>query len=158
MKAVKYWKLVAGTPQLGGPQVGWYAERWRPSDVFPNNVKNPLPQLLRTPSKFDDFILISVGPGNSTGGIVTPRPNSQFVADVRAQANYNDDDFYYYLALRAYFLATRDANDNRLWDFDLRNRTRKAEAKALAPAGLNLLPDGTDGYGPLIYLPNENGV
>jgi prepilin-type N-terminal cleavage/methylation domain-containing protein len=164
-KAVAYWTLVAAATTQGGlglPEIGFYAERWRPTEQFPNNKVNPLSQIKQIPPpKYDDFVLISVGPQGSTGGLVTPPPNSRFIADLTA-ASVAEEDVYYYLALRAYYLATRDANENGLWDFDFRNRTRQKEA---APGSysafgqdLNLLPDGTNGGGPLIYLPNSNGL
>jgi prepilin-type N-terminal cleavage/methylation domain-containing protein len=153
-KAVKYWTMVGSNENggLGFPEIGHYAERWRPNEQFPAGKVNPLSQLKQPfpPAKYDDFVLIGVGPGNSTGGLVTPPPNSRFLADLTT-AGVAEEDVYYYLALRTYYLATRDINNNGLWDFDYRNRSRKNEDPSM------LLPDGSKLYGPLIYLPNNTG-
>jgi hypothetical protein len=73
-------------------------------------------------------------------------------------------DQYHILALRAFFLATRDMDDdehqpgidmlgNGKFDFDYRNRTRGTDGKPGSYKIPNLykLPDGTGGAGPGIY-------
>jgi len=139
---------------------GTNALRWDYNDTFADG-KNPLNDLRFPPPRYDDFILISAGPGQDTGGIVTPmRAENGRLVDYTSQflANVNKFDYYHVLALRAYYLATRDLNQNGLLDFDFRNRTRSGEAKPASYSGVgdNLLPNGTNGYGPLIYMPNAS--
>ena len=136
-----YWDLAQTDPHAG-----WYAERWA---QLPNpNSRNDVTALKFPPSRYDDFVLMSVGPGNSTGGILTP-PQS-FMNDL--EANVAKEDWYHVLALRAYFLALRDANDNGMLDFDYNARKQgEGKAESYAIPGLHLLPDGTAGHGPVIY-------
>ncbi len=161
---------------------GGNATRWNSDETFPtdpndpNASKNPLKQLRFPPNRYDDFLLISVGPAADTGGIVTPmRVENGNVIDYSLEflANVNKFDWYHVLALRAYYLATRDINGNHmqgngLLDFDFRNRTRSGEAKPESysqcklwdnttnlPGELCHLPNGTNGAGPLIYMPNK---
>ena len=164
-KAEQYWRYrVAATS--GRLLEGANALRWLPNESFVPD-SNPLADLNGKfpPSKYDDFVLISVGPGNNTGHILTP-PQS-FLNDLQA---VQPGDRYYILALRAFFLATRDMSDNEenpgvdtegngKWDFDYRNRTRGVDGKATSykDPKLALLPDGTAGQGPLIYQCNAAG-
>lgn len=143
----QYYYTVA--KDLNRPQDGWYATHWLPNEVMPGGKPNPLTKLRFPPSKYDDFVLISVGPQNNTGGILTAP--ASFMADLNA--NVAPENHYLVLALRAYFLATRDMNGNDQLDFDFRNRTRGGEGKAAAypTPNMNLLPDGTSGPGPIIY-------
>ncbi|HOT49380.1 MAG TPA: type II secretion system protein [Candidatus Hydrogenedentes bacterium] len=141
---------------------GAHATRWDPNETFPNSPdpSNPLKKLSFPPIRYDDFILISVGPGGDTGGIVTPMRvsnNARIAYTEEFLANVNKFHWYHVLALRAYYLATRDINDNKMLDFDYRNRTRSGEANPAnySNPDLCLLPNGTNGYGPLIYMPNK---
>lgn len=61
---------------------------------------------------------------------------------------------YQALAMRAYYLATRDINENGVLDFDWYARTRQNEVQALLDYSGNaaLLPDGSRGAGPIIYV------
>ena len=101
------------------------------------------------PPRYDGFVLVSVGPGGNTGGLVVPPDENAFLAPV-----FNHTDDYNVLALRTAYLGSRDVNENGLLDFDFRARTRNAEAKpeSYATPGFNLLPDGTNAGGPLIFL------
>ena len=110
-----------------------YARTW--------DVNNPIIAGLRfPPSKYDAFVLISVGPSGQTFGVI-PDP-------IQAGA---PKDIYHITALRAYFLATRDLDNNGQgngkFDFDFRARTREGEAKL---PGNELLPDNSAGAGPII--------
>jgi prepilin-type N-terminal cleavage/methylation domain-containing protein len=96
------------------------------------------------PVKYDGFVLISVGPGGSTCGIVADDPTF-FAA---ASAQNGGRDAYHIMALRAYFLATRDLNANGKLDFDFTARNTDGEGKDPG----NVLPDGTNGWGPMIYV------
>lgn len=146
-KVAEYYDQVAGSR----PDLGWNARVWDPTAA-------PIAGLTFPPTKYDDFVLISPGPGGSTGGILTP-PGDPFMGVLQA-SGIPIEDWYHILGLRAHFLATRDANHNGLWDFDYRNRSRQGEGKPSSydKPDLNLLPDGTNGAGPIIYAPNSTGV
>jgi prepilin-type N-terminal cleavage/methylation domain-containing protein len=124
-----------------------FAQRWEPSDPDFPNLQFP-------PRTYDDFVLISVGPGGSTFGIL-PEP-----LGVASESAGNYRDLYHITALRAYFMATRDLNANGELDFDFRARAQRREAgpeTAYDFAGKTLqneLPDPTMpfGYGPYIYV------
>jgi hypothetical protein len=76
------------------------------------------------PPTYDAAVLISVGPSASTFGIL---PNDLMPAD---STNPATDPYYYHkISLMAYFMATRDADDNQSLDFDFLARTRNAESK-----------------------------
>jgi prepilin-type N-terminal cleavage/methylation domain-containing protein len=101
------------------------------------------------PAKYDAFVLISVGPNLTTAGVLP---------DYLPATGPNE---YYMTGLRAYFLATRDANNNGSLDFDYRSRTgggQDSSADAYRSGGiaafadqLILMPDGTGAPGPLIF-------
>jgi len=94
----------------------WYAERWDPSD--PN-----FPFLTFPATSYDAYVLMSVGPGGSTFGLINPEP---------LPLDAQDAPFVYYIdALRAYFMATRDLNDNQELDFDFFARTQNNEGSIL---------------------------
>ena len=134
-----YWTVAN---DLGRPDEGWYATCWLPDEAMPDGEVNPLTKLTFPPTKYDDFVLISVGPSMNTGGILTA-PVS-FMDDLaELPLEQQQENVYHILALRAYFLATRDMDDNGLLDFDYRNRQRGKEEHAL--------PDGTRLQGPIIY-------
>lgn len=127
-------------------QAGAYATQWA---ALPNaTAKNDVTKLKFPPNKYDDYVLISVGPFNSTGGIMTPP--ASFVSDLAAVPD--GDAWYHILALRAYYLATRDLNSNDLLDFDY-NARKQGDGKEASydVPGMHLLPDGTPGPGPVIY-------
>lgn len=129
-----------------------YAQRWDPNDPdFPN--------LTFPPRTYDAYVLISVGPGGSTFGLL-PEP----LGVPPEQAN-NYRDLYHITALRAYFMATRDLNANGILDFDYRARTQRREG---SPANAytfgnkqlrNELPDPVfaNSYGPYIFASEWNG-
>ncbi len=117
----------------------WYATRWLPAEAMAGG--NPLAKLRFPPTKYDDFVLISVGPNGNTGGILTP-PQS-FLDDIAALPPDQQTNIYHILALRAFFLATRDRDGNQKPDFDYRVRKRGSDNATL--------PDGSMKYGPIIY-------
>lgn len=108
------------------------------------------------PNKYDAYVLISVGPQEDTFGITSTPPASFF-------DSIPLEDRFHVLGLRVYYLATRDANNNGLPDFEWRSRAGgKGDAypdnyPSTDSSGhpfdppLNLLPDGTNRGGPLIY-------
>jgi prepilin-type N-terminal cleavage/methylation domain-containing protein len=107
------------------------AETWDGAD--------PLLSLLEFPSEsYDKYVLISVGPAGSTSGVLSNPTGGNF--DL---SGYSLAQVYQILGLRAYWLATRDADGNGVLDFDYEaRRTGASDA---------VLPDGTRGYGPLIF-------
>lgn len=112
---------------------------------------NPLLSGLRFPApKYDAYVLISMGPNGNTNGLVT----------VPLPASVQDSVYAYHInALQIYFLATRDANDNSLLDFDYTARTQKAESNVpgnqFNPAFLSSGSDTVypDAPGPMIFVP-----
>ncbi len=103
------------------------------------------------PTKYDAFVLISVGPGGSTFGLLDDQPYFQTASNSRVA--------YHLAALRTYFLATRDLNANGKLDFDFNTRTKEGEGKLtykVAPTNQacnNELPcDTPNGTGPWIYV------
>ncbi len=112
------------------------------------------------PPRYDAFALIGVGPTENTWGVI-PAP-------VDGEPSEADPVIYHIRALRAFYLATRDANENMKPDFDFSNRTggnkedadpASYEARGL-PGALCLLPaqrPGPDGAlgpapGPIIHV------
>ena len=151
-KVAQYFYLVAESGDIEG---GFYARRWRPTETF-SSRSNPIAGLKFPPPRYDDFVLISMGPYENAGGLLAEDPD--FMADL---AGISDGgDVYHILALRAYFLATRDVNDNGLADFDFLARTKNKEGDPASypeyeANNLNLLPDGSNGAGPVIYRANN---
>lgn len=139
----------------------FYAENW--------DETNPdFPRLTFPPNSYDAFVLISVGPGGDTFGVV-PGPDSPGYADIVANKTAR---MYHILAMRAFFLATRDLNDNNALDFHYEARTtgearipqytvrvNNTEITLPLPSSPpdtlpNDLPDveAPKGYGPFIFV------
>jgi len=102
-------------------------------------------------SVYDAYVLISVGPGGSTAGVVPEPLGTEPPRNV-----------YHILALRTYFLATRDLNDNGQLDFHFESR-RKGEAgleydvevrPGVKIHATNKLPkaDEANSWGPYIFV------
>ena len=137
----------------------WLARNWDPSDTRLQGIAFP-------PATYDTFVLISVGPGGSTFGIPPKAPTVSGDPDQQSTAQIMQnfpEEMYHILGLRAYFLATRDLNNNGQPDFHFEARTR-GEAKiestqvtvggsTVVAQGFNRLPDPRAplGYGPYIY-------
>ena len=151
-KVAQYFSLVA---EAGDVEEGFYARRWRPTEMFASGP-NPIAGLEFPPPRYDDFVLISMGPYEDAGGLLAEDPD--FMSDL---AGISDGgDVYHILALRAYFLATRDVNGNGFLDFDFNARSKNKEGDPASYPGyeannLNLLPDGSNGGGPVIYRANN---
>lgn len=127
----------------------FYAEAWDTSDP-------DFPQLSFPPPKYDAFVLVGVGPGGNTYGIL-PDP-----LGVPAEQANNGRDLYHITALRAYFLATRDLNANGELDFHFEARTQRAEGTMEYTVGgrpcNNDLPPWTQfrrAAGPWIFVSNQ---
>jgi len=110
------------------------ADAWDPSDGGLQRIR------FRT-TQYDRFALVAVGPGGNEGGILTPPESvlNNYIANT-------GQNIYYALALRAYYLATRDLNNNNITDFDFVSRTQQNEGTAFP-----VLPDGSRGLGPMLY-------
>lgn len=122
----------------------FYAEAWDPTHPYIKDISFP-------PSNYDAFALISVGPGGSTAGVVPEPLGTEPARDV-----------YHILALRTFFLATRDLNDNGQLDFHFEAR-RRGEAALEYDAQIrpneirhttNKLPkaDEANSWGPYIFV------
>jgi hypothetical protein len=85
------------------------AATWDASDPLLKDVRFP-------PAKYDAYVLISIGPGESLFGVVPE--------DRSGVSNIPVRDMYHVQAMRTYFLATRDMNDNQLLDYDFYARTK----------------------------------
>jgi hypothetical protein len=101
------------------------------------------------PVRYDAYVLISVGPTGNTFGLGRNLLPQNYLSTVHP--NY----LYHALGIAAYFMATRDANNNGQLDFDYIARTRQDEADIRGPNGefVNQLPDelAPNGAGPIIY-------
>lgn len=135
-RAKKFWVENAKDP---------LARTWDPSAPELANMTFP-------PPKYDAYVLISVGPGFDSFGVLADPPQG-------APAAYA----YHIAALRTYFLATRDLdNDGALdFDFDSANTQRTSTYTVTLKNGQtyqadNLLPSATApaGYGPKIFTSN----
>ena len=135
------------------PDLGdyWDGETWPPNF----RPRFPVPS-------YDEAVLISMGPFESGAGIVTPPQQggdasavdseSRFLASYASVVTGDSFSKYDALALRAFYLATVDRNQNGVLDYDFYARTREKEADALSAGGYHfLLPDGTNGPGPVIF-------
>ena len=124
----------------------YYAETWDPNHPRLQTITFP-------PPRYDAFALVSVGPGFNTFGVI-PEPLGSEPAR----------DLYHITALRAFFLATRDLNNNGELDFHFESR-RTGEAalqysvrgnpvsnKLPPPPASNPQAYGRNGYGPYIYV------
>lgn len=135
-RAKKFWVENARDP---------LARTWNPSAPEIANMAFP-------PPKYDAYVLISIGPGFDSFGVLAEPPQG-------APAAYA----YHIAALRTYFLATRDLDNDGELDFDFstansqRSKTYTVTLKngETYPAD-NLLPSPTKpaGYGPKIFTSN----
>jgi len=119
------------------------------ADIWPkNNFGFRFP-----PARYDSYVLLSVGPRNHTGGLLDLKKpvHTGDPTETWSDAEWQQLKPYHYHinALRLYFRATRDANDNGLLDFDFTSRTKQHEGK---DEGWKLpCTDLPDGPGPMIY-------
>ncbi|MGI6461338.1 MAG: type II secretion system protein [Candidatus Hydrogenedentales bacterium] len=134
-------------------------KQWKATDqvrfmyALTDTGTNPLDSMSFPPTQYDDYALVSVGPWGQTGGITE-----------NSGSGGPPEEAYHRDVMRAYFLATRDANENGQLDFDFRTR-KLGEGKrdAYEKDGLYHLPNEFDlwvndgftgsGYGPMIGTP-----
>lgn len=109
--------------------------------LTPNVLDDP-----HIPPKYDAYVLIGVGPGESTSGLLQ---NPDFTLTQNAA---------YVAGLQTFFLATRDVNRNGAFDMDYNARKgpdRGFDAFKNTGFGtaqeLALMPDGTGAQGPMIH-------
>ncbi|GMW02997.1 MAG: hypothetical protein AMXMBFR84_41330 [Candidatus Hydrogenedentota bacterium] len=120
----------------------WNGQTWPAGLTF-----NSLP-----PPRLDEAVLLCMGPGENTAGILTPPDEAAYLSSY-PDATQRVDHQYYLLALRAYYFATRDLNGNSELDFDYRSQTRLQEGRALEDIqpGAGVPPNGrVNVYGPII--------
>lgn len=140
-QAVTEWLREAGNPQnpvnlvpweLGPQAFGIFTPAGSP--VTGNSITFP-------PNQYDAYVLISVGPTGSTFGIIPE--------DAQLPNNVPPAYRYHVMGLMAYFMATRDIDNDGELDFDFISRTRRGEAED----PYNNLPDPTApvGTGPIIF-------
>ena len=98
----------------------WLATRWDANNQAIQGMTFP-------PPNYDAFVLISVGPGGGTFGLLDDPP---FINSVPPA------DRYHLAGLRAFFLATRDMNSNMVPDFHYYDRTTNGEAEAIGDTTL----------------------
>ena len=124
----------------------FHAEGWNSFDPLLKDLTFP-------PDSYDACVLISVGPGGSTGGVVPP----DLVRDREPSRRWDMRSVYHIAALRAYYLATRDLNENGRPDFayDARQQgegglTCEVDGKPVT----NDLPDPANprGDGPQVWV------
>ena len=122
-----------------------FARIWDVTDPRLATLKFP-------PPRYDAFVLISLGPKENSFGVIPSLDDMTTPPPVTTQEEI--DNLYHILSLQAYFLATRDYNDNGRLDFDYRARRQEGEGKDTNwPAGqekLHFLPDRTNDVGPII--------
>jgi len=133
-------------------------EFWLSRDEFVAETWNNSHPVLRDesfpPDVYDACVLISVGPGGSTGGVAAP----ELVRGRQRNGRWDMRQVYHIAALRAYFLATRDLNENGLPDFEYNARTKKGEGALIYTVNgkqvSNKLPDpkNPDGDGPMVWV------
>ena len=107
---------------------------FNPGSGLPNEISFP-------PNQYDAYVLISVGPSGSTFGIVPE--------DGQLPNNVPPAYRYHVMGLMAYFMATRDIDNDGALDFDFLARTRGGEGDD----PINDLPDplAPRGTGPMIF-------
>lgn len=146
-----------------GGQKYWTGLSWPDTNLSGNQYMGKYVRDVVAP-RYDAYVLISAGPQQSTAGLACPG-YSLLGQDPQAMENnflnsisplYIRESPYQALALRTYYLATRDANQNGEPDFSYEAR-RAGESKTLDASEsadeiqLYSLPDGSRGYGPLIF-------
>lgn len=155
-RAKKYWLSMHETEKNNGQ---FEATSWDPND--PNTpANNPIYGMRFPPVRYDAFALISVGPIGHYQGVVAAGEEYQGYLG-QLFANF-PNEAYHILALRAYYLANRDLNDNDKKDFDFRDRKSGEGSVGSYTVNLkngqftadNSLPTGLmpAGYGPVLFI------
>ncbi|MEX2015840.1 MAG: type II secretion system protein [Candidatus Hydrogenedentales bacterium] len=134
------WLQMAGNPQQPINVVPWDLGPQAFSIFAAQADGSPAP-ISFPPNQYDAYVLISVGPNVNTFGIL---PEDADIPNT-VPAAYR----YHVMALMAYFMATRDIDNNGALDFDFLARTRGGEGEPQ----YNNLPDprNSRGAGPVIF-------
>lgn len=116
----------------------------RPREGDPSS---PLANMSFPPPSYDAFVLVSIGPEESTRGLITGAFPDSYFNDLQS-----DDYWYHAMGLFAYFMASRDADGNGELDFEFRARTRRNEGEN--PNNRMPVPPGgaVNAGGPLIFV------
>lgn len=123
-------RLPNPNPPNGRYEDHWDGVNWDPAFIGPNTISPP-------PS-YDAFVLISQGPLENTRGIISPNNENAWLAST----GEDPTNYYYVLAMRAAYLATRDEGNDGALDFDYIARRNNGQAK------LHLtMPDGRTDLG-----------
>jgi len=101
----------------------WNADHWDPFD--PDSAA--LEDVQFPPPNYDAYVLLSVGPGRSSFGLLE-EPNEIVNTVSQTDPQVQLTERYHIAALRAFYLATRDLNNNDVLDFHFPARTRENEA------------------------------
>lgn len=149
-RAKKYWLSVYATEKSNG-QIE--ATSWDPNAEALRGMRFP-------PTRYDAFALISVGPVEHYQGVVAA--GEEYGNYFQWLFSNFPNEAYHILALRSYYLAKRDLNDNNALDFDF--RARKSGEASVEPYTVNLkggqqfiadnnLPNlpMPAGYGPVLF-------
>ncbi len=130
-------RLPNPNPPGGRYEGNWDGVTWDPAFIGANSIVPP-------PS-YDAFVLLSVGPLENTRGMISPNNENAWLAST----GEDPTNYYYVLAMRAAYLATRDQENDGALDFDYIARRNSGQAK------LHLaMPDGRLDLGyaaPLIF-------
>ncbi|HEO72332.1 MAG TPA: type II secretion system protein [Candidatus Hydrogenedentes bacterium] len=111
-----YWRLMEEGKSAGDKQQildGAFARSW-------DRTAPELAQLNFPPRAYDAFALIGVGPMRNTAGVI---PEALAVPPNTKRHN----EQHHVTALRAFYLASRDLNNNMRLDFDFDNRKGNSE-------------------------------
>jgi prepilin-type N-terminal cleavage/methylation domain-containing protein len=102
------------------------------------------------PQTYDSAVLISVGPRENTFELLQFFfPDTEWGLTPADEANLAPEYKYHALGMMAYFMATRDFDNNGLLDFDFLARTRQGEARNPD----NYLPgESPNAHGPIIFV------
>ncbi len=148
-KAKRYWLNQYANEKSSGMLE---ATSWDPSSPDLQGISFP-------PSRYDGYALISVGPrGDYHGVVATGQEYDDFVGRLFSMF---PNEAYHILALRSYYLASRDLNNNGEMDFDFRARKSGEGSPGQYTVNLrngsftadNNLPSRTmpEGYGPILF-------
>jgi prepilin-type N-terminal cleavage/methylation domain-containing protein len=127
-------KIAATAPTAASPAA---IDAAKGADASLNNTTSPL--VLTPPSNYDAYVLLSVGPNGKPltatplvydySGICYTDALGNLQPETVAQGA-DAGETVEVSALRAFYRATRDLNNNQALDFDWRARTRQGEGKA----------------------------
>ncbi len=134
-RAKRYWQS----------QQDYLATTWNPTDQNLQGMTFP-------PPNYDAYVLISVGPGRSSFGLIDEPP---FINSIPPE------DRYHVAGLRSYYLATRDINGNGIPDLTYQGRVTEGDEAsavsdvAVSPLMQNFFQSRVSNYDPAAIFPNS---